>query len=248
MIAALFSFVLGGFLVGAVAMHRGSRHVEATTRRERWIKFATYFAIVNGVLLSALAGRAYFAGLMLLLYLMGATELVRAEAQAGALDSPGIRRIVCGAVYLFGGGGLALFVQRFQSGTFLFVYLVVAVFDAFSQLTGQLLGRHKLAPRISPKKTVEGLMGGFVAALLTAGWMRSLAGLGLAEAIMAALVLGGSALAGDLTASKVKRICGLKDFGTWLPGHGGVLDRFDSFFAAAPAFVVFSRFISHETF
>ena len=240
MIRALFTFVLAGFVVGGWAMHRANQRVSAATAKERWIKFATYFGIVNGVLLAALAGTVWFGGLLGVLYLMGAFELVRAYATSSSRLSDRFVRALVFAAYLALGWGLFLFTRRFDRETILFVYLIVAVFDAFSQLTGQLIGRHAIAPRVSPKKTLEGLIGGMAMAMLTASWMRSLAGLDWPHAFVAGLALSLASLVGDLAASKVKRLRGLKDFGTVLPGHGGILDRFDSFFAAAPSYLLLS--------
>jgi phosphatidate cytidylyltransferase len=113
------------------------------------------------------------------------------------------------------------------------LYVVVAVYDGFSQVTGQWFGRWPLAPRISPGKTVEGVWGGLTAAYVVA---MSLGG-PMAAGFIVRVALGvGTALAclaGDLAASWVKRASGIKDYSRFLPGHGGVLDRFDSFLAAA---------------
>ena len=81
-------------------------------------------------------------------------------------------------------------------------------------------------------------MGGALAAIASALWMRGIAGMSVSEAFAGAAVIAGAALAGDLAASWVKRKAGVKDFGRLLPEHGGVLDRFDSLVAAAPAWLV----------
>jgi phosphatidate cytidylyltransferase len=112
--------------------------------------------------------------------------------------------------------------------------MTVAVFDGFAQVTGQLVGRRRLSPRLSPGKTVEGVVGGAMAALVSSYWLRGLAGAPplRACAIGAALVV--ACVAGDLAASAIKRRAGLKDYSRLLPGHGGVLDRYDSLLGAAP--------------
>src|SRR5205085_1718779 len=100
----------------------------------------------------------------------------------------------------------------------------------------RLLGRHKLAPRISPGKTVEGAAGGLVAGAVAAWALNRLLGLDQADAGM--LLLGaGAAVAGqfgDLAESLLKRTAGVKDMSNLLPGHGGVLDRLDSLLFVAP--------------
>ena len=110
---------------------------------------------------------------------------------------------------------------------------MVVMFDAFSQVSGQLIGRHKLMPRISPAKTVEGLVGGVLVTGLAAWWWYDAALLmpPMAYArLVASAVLG--AWLGDTVASWWKRRCGIKDYSTLLPGQGGMLDRFDSFIGA----------------
>ena len=108
----------------------------------------------------------------------------------------------------------------------LWVFIVTWATDIGAYFAGRNLGRRKLAPSISPNKTVEGLYGGMIAATLLGGAWTLATGLGaalLALAPMFALAAQG----GDLFESGMKRRAGLKDSGTWLPGHGGLLDRLD---------------------
>lgn len=112
--------------------------------------------------------------------------------------------------------------------------LVVWAFDTFAYFTGRRFGRHPFMAHISPSKTLEGVIGGLVAAgivgavLVAAIGRPWLAGLGFG------LVLAAAAQAGDLAESMLKRAAGAKDAGTLIPGHGGMLDRIDSFLFAAP--------------
>lgn len=113
--------------------------------------------------------------------------------------------------------------------------------DVFAYLGGTLVGRHRIAPRISPGKTWEGTIIGFVAAtmvfLLLHRWLGNWYGGVLTYVapipLIVALGMGPVALAGDLLESWVKRRAGVKDSGTFLPGHGGMLDRIDSLVATA---------------
>lgn len=142
-------------------------------------------------------------------------------------------------------------VENAAAGIFLVVYLLFCAWfgDSGAYFVGTFFGKHKLCPKISPKKTVEGLIGGVItvgivvflecfvyncfiakdiymsyAVLIPVGMLASLVG-----------------VLGDLTASVIKRQYEVKDFGNIMPGHGGVLDRFDSVLFAAPfLFVVFS--------
>ena len=120
----------------------------------------------------------------------------------------------------------------------IFALLVIWVADSGAYLAGRTLGRVKLAPQVSPGKTWEGVIGGFVAVALLV-WIRSF----YVETDLMALIpfcLAAAALSivGDLTVSMFKRTAGVKDSGRLFPGHGGVLDRIDSVSAAAPLFAL----------
>jgi len=119
----------------------------------------------------------------------------------------------------------------------LLLMLLVMTSDAAQYLAGKILGRHKLAPRISPNKTREGLMGG---ALITAGVAAAAAPVLTSLTPTVAALLGaalcGLGLLGDLLVSTLKRDGGVKDSGTLLPGQGGLLDRCDSLLLTAPLY------------
>jgi phosphatidate cytidylyltransferase len=118
--------------------------------------------------------------------------------------------------------------------------LIVWANDVFAYLTGTVLGKHKMCERLSPNKSWEGFAGGIVGAMVTAAavslylvngnvWLWT--GLGLLVAL--------TAVAGDFVESNFKRSVGVKDSGTALPGHGGLLDRFDAMLLSAPFVFVF---------
>jgi phosphatidate cytidylyltransferase len=134
---------------------------------------------------------------------------------------------------------MAVDVERPRALLFLFVLVWMA--DTAAYFTGSLLGKTKLAPHISPGKTVEGVAGGVMGAVLLA-WLcgtmlwkfdseQLVRWIGLAVITVLFSVVG------DLTESKLKRVAGVKDSGSLLPGHGGMLDRIDALSAAAPVFV-----------
>ena len=108
----------------------------------------------------------------------------------------------------------------------LWVFLVTWSTDIGAYFVGRAVGKRKLAPSISPGKTVEGLVGGMAVAAVVGGAFALAAGLGKPLLILAPL-FALAAQAGDLFESGMKRRAGIKDSGTWLPGHGGVLDRLD---------------------
>ena len=120
----------------------------------------------------------------------------------------------------------------------LFVVLIVAANDTGAYFVGRALGRRKLSPVISPKKTWEGLIGGFIAGLVIASILATFPAwetIGIAKALVAGAVVGLIAPLGDAVESMVKRSLGVKDMGSVLPGHGGMLDRIDGFLFVVPA-------------
>ena len=228
MIGRLLAITLPGFAVGALMMALGGRRVEPEVRRARWVKFVVYFVIVHTVLAAAAAGRWWIELLVYLVLGAGGFEMVRAAKRLRMAARAG----ACGVLLLL--GVLAVLnTSRLAPQATACLYVIVAVFDGFSQVSGQLMGRRRLAPRISPGKTVEGLAGGLVGAVLVAAVLHDLLGTNLEGGVLVGAATGLAALAGDLAASWVKRASGIKDYSCLLPGHGGVLDRFDSFLAAA---------------
>lgn len=127
-----------------------------------------------------------------------------------------------------------------QSYVYILVFVAAWVTDTFAYFTGYFFGRHKLIPRISPKKTVEGAIGGIVfctIAFLIYGLIVNLATDTGINVIILLLIAGPMSVlsqVGDLIASSIKRTYGIKDYSNLFPGHGGVLDRFDSIMILSP--------------
>jgi len=124
-------------------------------------------------------------------------------------------------------------------GAGLLVFLLIATeFNDVAQfVTGKLIGRRKITPRVSPNKTVGGFLGGFVATiLLSAALAPVLTPIGAWQAAIIGALLATAGFFGDIVMSAVKRDLGIKDTGTMLPGHGGILDRIDSLVFTAPIF------------
>ena len=128
------------------------------------------------------------------------------------------------------------------------IFVIAFLTDTFAYFVGRFLGRHKLAPAISPKKTIEGSIGGIVfavAGMIAYGVVMEQV-FHLSLPIVTLIIVGvlGSVAGqcGDLAASMIKRHCDVKDFGKILPGHGGVLDRFDSILFVLPIVYVYASF------
>lgn len=145
-------------------------------------------------------------------------------------------------IYLLGSGNCSLE----HSYKFILVMTAMWVCDTMAYFGGRLLGKHHLAPGISPKKTWEGAICG---TLFAVGWVVFFAphvfGLSCALSIILGLVLAVAGQVGDLFESTLKRWSGTKDASQIFPGHGGVLDRADSFFLSAPAVVLLLAFFEN---
>jgi phosphatidate cytidylyltransferase len=175
-----------------------------------------------------------------------------ALASAGAL---GVRQSMAlvaalvglGIVYIIIPLGTLVLTRRLAGpgGVFLLM-LTVMVSDTAQYYTGRALGRRPLAPRISPKKTVEGAIGGFVFGTLlfvvVGAWWTPQIPTAVRVAAGPAIVAFG--IAGDLFESMLKRSAGVKDSSALIPGHGGVLDRVDALLFAAPVYYVVLKWVA----
>ena len=153
-------------------------------------------------------------------------------------------------VYVMVGFTSVVLIRCLDMGAYLYLMVFVAscMTDIFAYFTGRLFGRHKLIVEVSPKKTVEGAIGGVVFCSLS----FVIYGLCIGRIFdttpnyivlaLAGIILSVISQFGDLIASLVKRQFGIKDFGKILPGHGGFLDRFDSSIAIAPVMLIFCSF------
>lgn len=123
-------------------------------------------------------------------------------------------------------------------GMILFILIMIWTTDSGAYFVGRKLGRHKLAPHISPNKTVEGMIGGVILALIAAFIFQAIAGLpelsSIPKLLGITIVISVFGQLGDLAESGLKRHYNVKDSGNILPGHGGLLDRFDSFIFVLP--------------
>jgi len=122
-----------------------------------------------------------------------------------------------------------------------FLFVLIWSSDTFAYFTGKFFGKHKMAPKISPKKTWEGFAGGVVLTIILAFFIEKLHPDLRGNWIVVGFLVSVFAPLGDLVESQLKRTFGVKDSGNIIPGHGGILDRLDSFMICAP--VVYLYFI-----
>lgn len=136
-------------------------------------------------------------------------------------------------------------IGEYSYGLVLAVFMFIWVNDSFAYLTGSMLGKHKLFERISPKKSWEGFIGGVVFSIIAAiVYSHFCDDLMPASWVGFALIAVIAGTFGDLVESLFKRTLGVKDSGSILPGHGGMLDRIDSLLFAIPALVIYLQIVS----
>ena len=221
----LILLLAGAALIGLEHWRHGS---PPSRRRADWVKY-TVFGIVLAISLSCARGGLIPAAVLLLAISLGCAHEFALTLGRRWMAVPAFACFAASLGHLLAPGPLPLFVS------YSLTVLIVAGTDAFAQLVGRLAGKRKLCPRLSPGKTVEGLLGGFVGALVV---VFLIGGMGSHERFvrlaMLALLTAAAAVTGDLAFSAVKRATGIKDFSRALPGQGGILDRYDSLVLGAP--------------
>lgn len=239
MITTIYIIILCYFVLGAIGFYMINRRKEAREARKSYTKLATYFVIINLLFFSIVLKPFFFDMLAILIIGMGFIEITRLFWKSGFSHK---------AFFVLSFLILAIFSVGFQRfsmldpGLILFSFLVLSIFDSFSQISGQLFGRRKIFPEISPNKTLGGLIGGSLIALLSTLLIRGLVGTPALKALQLALGIILFAFIGDFLTSYFKRKYQVKDYSNLIPGHGGFLDRFDSLIAGG-AWIALAAFI-----
>jgi phosphatidate cytidylyltransferase len=228
----LFALVLAAGLVGV--------HEFVTTARPlRPLAPAAYAGVVLALVGARTGGVVWMLGGFLSTFAFA--FVLDAVSRTRAPTTAAVGSTVLGAAWIGLGLGSVILLRQMHSEPRLIAFTVVlTVFaaDTIAYLTGRLAGRHKLAPRISPKKTWEGLVGGGVGGVFVAFvalYDTRHRYLSVWQAVVLGLVVVAAAVIGDLFESALKRDLEVKDTGRLLGGHGGVLDRVDALLFAAPA-------------
>lgn len=195
-----------------------------------------------------LEGLSVELGMFAALLLIPASYVVGKKPLEDSLPSSAIA--VLGTTYVgLLSGSLIRLRNDFPEGSKLvfFLLLVVWMGDSGAYYVGKTFGKHKLSPRISPKKTIEGLMGGIAASVIAAVVIHFtfFEQFPLVHAIIAGVILSVTGVIGDLAESMWKRSADVKDSGSLLPGHGGMFDRFDSILFTAPILYCYWTLIVH---
>lgn len=192
-------------------------------------------------------GAALLTVALLMLYIM--TVVVISKNKTTFSDAASV--FVASAYITFSFCGIVYLRDMENEYIYLFVFIGAWITDVFAYLVGRAIGRHKLLPDISPKKTVEGSIGGIVfcaGAFVLWAYIIDIMYIGVPMIILAGIIASCVSQIGDLSMSAIKRQHGIKDYGKLFPGHGGVLDRFDSVLAVSSVitiiFAILNTFIS----
>lgn len=179
----------------------------------------------------------FFVSFCLMVYLLGVSVFA---GQSFSVRDAGLTAMI--TIYISFGFASMTLLRDLQHGLYIFLlsFLIPWMSDSFAYFTGVFCGKHKLIPAVSPHKTVEGAVGG----VLGAGLTTCLYGLIVSKIVsvtpnylflfVTGLFVAALSQIGDLVASLIKRQYGVKDYGKLLPGHGGIMDRFDSILITAP--------------
>jgi phosphatidate cytidylyltransferase len=216
------------FLIGGICTLAVNRKLSREAGKQNWLKFVFYLLIYAIVLFSVLVNRNVFMGVSMLIFSGSILELMKLGKQASASASRFHITFLSLSLFSFVASLFSVFIFL-QSGFILYVYTIVIIFDGASQISGQLAGKRKILPRLSPNKTLEGLIGGMLSAMITSLILHKLGNLTILQSLLTGLIICFASFIGDIAASGYKRAFNAKDFGNILPGQGGVLDRFDSF-------------------
>ncbi len=243
---AAFSAVVGLFaLIGAWEFFRMVRKKETVPRAFFVLSVLATLAIYASILLSFHGFIDFYWLLVVLIATMVVYLTVIVFDTEFSFEM--LTKLFFGTLYI-GIPFAAISIVHSMGIAVLFYMLALAMLtDVFAYLVGSTIGRHKLAPRVSPNKTVEGSIGGAVIAVAFATTFALYMNLFELEGqffpilllVFMGLIISFVAQIGDLIASAFKRNHGIKDFSNLLPGHGGILDRFDSTLFAAMVFSIF---------
>ena len=239
MIHTIYYIILSYFLLGGFGFYCINREKEFKIVRKNYTKFGVYFIIINILFFSIVINSIAFQYLSILIIGAGLVELFRLFRKSGFRN----KRFYLFSFVVYGilSYGFILF-GALQKELILFSFIVLSIFDSFSQITGQLFGHRKLFPKTSPNKTLGGLAGGGIIAISSSFLLYSLYPASQVKSILLTVGVVFFAFTGDLAASFYKRKFNVKDYNRIIPGHGGFLDRFDSLIASG-AWVAFNEYV-----
>jgi len=224
----IYGIILIYFILGGIGFYLINRKKERDVARKSYTKFGVYFIIINILFFSITVQAAVFSYLAILIVAVGSFELSRLFVSAKFQHK--LFFVLSLLVYFILSAGFIVF-SLANDNLILLTFLILSIFDSFSQISGQLFGKTKIMPGISPNKTLGGVVGGTVISLLSAFLLKNLFVGSIAGLFIFTIGTLFFAFAGDMLSSLFKRKYKVKDFNNIIPGHGGFLDRFDSLIA-----------------
>lgn len=228
MIQTIYIIILSYFILGGVGFYFINRRKPKEIAKASYTKYISYFFIINIIFFSITIEPSYFQYLATLIIGMGVIELLHLFIKSRYQQKLFFTlSLVVYAILSFGFYNFS----KLPSEEILFAFLILSIFDSFSQITGQLWGRTKLLPSISPNKTLGGSIGGSIVATISAVLLRDLVSISIIQLLLLTVGIIILAFLGDIAASLYKRKFNVKDYNKLIPGHGGFLDRFDSLIA-----------------
>jgi phosphatidate cytidylyltransferase len=172
--------------------------------------------------------------------------LLRITSHSFIID---FKKIISSLLYILLPLSLSLYLVRYNKPDYrpdilLIILIFIWIYDSLAYLTGVLFGKHKILPSVSPKKTWEGFAGGLIFTIIAA-WLVALNNsvYSTSQWITISLIIVIAGTSGDFFESFLKRKAGVKDSGKCLPGHGGILDRFDSYLFIIPVVFIYVKWI-----
>lgn len=241
MIWNIYLIILTYFLLGGIGFYLINRKKDPIIARKSYTKFIVYFFIVSGLFFSITIEPVVFRYLTVVIAAVGVVELNHLFRMSKYSQKRFF--FLSLTIFVLLSAGFCYF-GTLDKNLILFTFLVLSIFDAFSQITGQLWGKRKILPRISPNKTLGGVVGGACVALASAFLLRKLVNISPVSLLFLSVGIILFAFIGDLAASFYKRKYEVKNFNELIPGHGGFLDRFDSLVAGGAWVALYSQLAS----
>ncbi|QGY46429.1 phosphatidate cytidylyltransferase [Maribellus comscasis] len=241
MIRTIYIIILIYFLLGGIGFYLINRKKAPELAKKSYTKYFVYFIIINILFFSITVQPFVFHFLTVLIICAGSVELTMLFFNSNNKHIPFFLTSIITFIVI---SLWFLLFSLLKMELTLYTFLVISIFDSFSQITGQLWGRKKILPGISPNKTLGGLTGGIIIALISAFLLKNLFTGTITELLVFATGTVVFAFAGDVLASLYKRKYKVKDYSNLIPGHGGFLDRFDSLIAGGAWSAFYFQFIA----
>lgn len=217
------------FAVSMIGLYEFYKAFSKDFKPVKWAGYLATIALYLGFLSELSRDYFSFVTIAFMFLLMGLVVFTKNQIQSVAITFLGFFYVTFSLSHL-------ILISNIDDNYFIWYPFIIAfVTDTFAYLTGKIMGKTPLIPSVSPNKTVEGSLGGMIACILFT-YLYAIWGKPEFQfyAVFLGLIGGILSQVGDLIASKIKRIVHIKDFGKIMPGHGGVLDRFDSMLITLP--------------